>query len=184
MSTITRATTPGVEQLDAFVADYILAGATEAARKCRRLGVIGFRRAFGDLDGWNHAPGAARRQVRTEVASFAAHAAVATGLQVDPAFVVTSCCRWGSYVRQAYPAQHALFMSQAADLGFCTKEIGRMWTHLSRIAVIAGTSPAALTPDPSSTPPPGPPSSNTRSPGTAGTCRTGRYPRRCSAWTP
>lgn len=148
MSTTSGAsTTPGVEQLDAFVADYITAGATEAARKCRRLGVIGFRRAFGDLDGWNRSAVPVRRGVRTEVASFAAHAAVATGLQVDPAFVVTSCCRWGSYVRAAYPAQYALFASQAGDLGFCTKEVGRMWTHLSRIAVIAGTSPAALTPE-------------------------------------
>ncbi|AXH98173.1 integrase [Ornithinimicrobium avium] len=79
--------------------------------------------------------------------SFAAHAAVATGLAVDPAFVVTGGCRWGSYVRTTHRHQYEDFLAQATGLGFCARETGRMWAHLSRIAVIAGTSPAALTPE-------------------------------------
>src|SRR5699024_5280163 len=78
---------------------YIAAGATDAARKCRRLGVVGFKRIFGDLHRWNQAPVRQRRAVRSEVMSFAAHAVVVTGLAADPVFVVTSCCRWGTCVR-------------------------------------------------------------------------------------
>lgn len=134
-------------QFESFAASYIAAGATRAARKCRRLGVEGFRRTFGDLQDWNRAPVEVRRGVRTEVMSFAAHAAVATGMAVDPAFVTGSGCRWGCYLRTAHPDQYEQFDTQATDLGFCSKEIGRMWAHLSRIARIAGASPAALTPE-------------------------------------
>lgn len=146
-TTPTTTSSAALDPLEVFAAAYIAEGATEAARKCRRLGVAGFRKAFGDLAGWDRAPVAARRGARTEVASFAAHAAVAAGLPLDPQFVVASGCRWGSYVRHAHRPQYEQFCQQAADLGFNTKEVGRMWTHLSRIAVIAGTSPGALTPE-------------------------------------
>jgi len=135
-----------VDVLRGFADAYIAAGATPAARQTRRQGVAGFDRRFTTLAAWNAADVMTRRAVRSEVMSFAAHAAVATGLCVDPAFVTGSGCRWGVYLRTAYPDQYDRFNGQAAQLGFCDKEIGRMWTHLSRIAVIAGTGPDALTP--------------------------------------
>jgi integrase len=124
---------------------YVDAGPTPAARRCRQGGVHGFTRRFGDLAGWSAATVATRRQVRTEVMSFAAHAIVACGLAVDPSFVVTSGCRWGKYIRDAHPNQATTFAAQAASLGFCDKEIHRMWAHLAKICVIAGAGPEQLT---------------------------------------
>lgn len=134
-----------VPSLDAVAQAYVAAGCTPAARKFRRAGVAGFIHRFGDLDGWGAAPVRARRGVRTEVMSFAAHAIVRGHLPVDPIFVVTSGCRWGKYVRDAYPDQATAFDDQAANLGFCGKEIERMWAYLAKICVIAGDSPDQLT---------------------------------------
>lgn len=147
MTVTTAVVTRSTAGLSAVADAYIAAGATPAARKCRRLGVAGFERRFGDLDAWNAADPALKRAVRSEVMSFAAHAAATTGLAVDPAFVTGSGCHWGIYLRTIYPDQYDHFTLQAAQLGFCDRETGRMWTHLSRIAMIAGAAPDALTPD-------------------------------------
>lgn len=130
--------------LDQVVADYVAAGEGEVCRKGRRLAAQRFIRRFGDLSGWNNARVEHRREVRTEVMSFAAHAAIATGLPVTPAFVAQSCCRWGIYVRDAFGGQHEKFTAQALELGFTAAQSRRMWTHLARICVIAGTSPDGL----------------------------------------
>jgi len=137
-----RLVTPSLE---AVAQAYVAAGCTPAARRSRRAGVAGFTRRFGDLDGWGAAPAAARRGVRTEAMSFTAHAIVRCHLPVDPVFVVTSGCRWGKYVRDAYPDQATAFDDQAASLGFCDKEIERMWAHLAKVCVIAGEGPEQLT---------------------------------------
>jgi integrase len=131
--------------LDAVARAYVAAGGAAAVRRSRLAGVAGFIRRFGDLNGWAAAPVPARSGVRTEVMSFAAHAIVRCQLPVDPAFVVTSGCRWGKYVRDAYPGQVTAFADQAAGLGFCGKEIERMWAHLAKICVIAGAGPDQLT---------------------------------------
>ncbi|HET7475853.1 MAG TPA: site-specific integrase [Dermatophilaceae bacterium] len=86
-----------------------------------------------------------RRKVRTEVASFAGHAVIACGVAVDVEFVVASRCRWGKYLRDAHPQQTEAFEAQAASLGFCRKEIGRMWSWLAKICVVVGKSPEGLT---------------------------------------
>lgn len=125
---------------------YVAAGDAPAARRCRRAGVVGFTGRFGDLDGWLSAPVPARCGVRTEVMSFAAHAIVRCHVPVDPTFVVTSGCRWGKYVRDAYPGQAATFAGQAADLGFGGTEIRRMWAYLAKICVVAGEAPDQLSP--------------------------------------
>ncbi len=78
------------------------------------------------------------------MSSFVAHAVLRCGLVVDPLFVVSSGCRWGRYVWDAYPLEATVFEEQAASLGFCDKEFGRMWAHLAKICVIAGTSPDQL----------------------------------------
>lgn len=126
-------------------AAYICAGDSVAARKCRTAGVTGFKRQFTDLEGWTRSPVEQRRAVRTEVMSFAAHAAVRCRVPVDPTFVVASGCYWGKYIVGAYPDDASTFTAQAASLGFCEREIGRMWTHLARICLITGTGPADLT---------------------------------------
>lgn len=100
---------------------------------------------FGDLAGWASTSVQARRDVRTEVTSFAAHAVVRTRSVVDAEFVVASGCRWGHYLAAAGPDQHQQFRSQSAELGFCEKETGRMWVHLARICLIAGAAPGELT---------------------------------------
>src|SRR5690606_26814500 len=133
--------TPSLEE---FAGAYVAAGATPAARKCRRIGVARFMAVFGDLTGWAEASIAARRAVRTEVMSFAAHAIVRCHLPVDVDFVVASGCHWGIYIRDAYPAQAAEFDQQAASLGFCATETGRMWSYLARICIITGTAPDQL----------------------------------------
>ncbi len=138
-----EATTPG-PSLSAVAEAYVREGATEAARRGRSAGVAGFTRRFGDLQGWTREPVRARRAVRTEVSSFVAHAVLRCGLVVDPLFVVSSGCRWGLYVRDAYPLEATVFEEQAASLGFSDKEIGRMWAHLAKICVIAGNSPDQL----------------------------------------
>ncbi|MGC0273370.1 tyrosine-type recombinase/integrase [Pseudactinotalea sp. Z1739] len=114
--------------------------------KCRRLGVAGFIGAFGDLTGWAATSTTARREVRTEVMSFAAYAIVRCQVPVDVDFVVASGCRWGIYIRDAYPEQATEFDEQAASLGFCSKETGRMWSYLAKICIIAGTAPGELSP--------------------------------------
>ena len=138
---------PAPPTLDSVAQAYLAAGTTSAACKSRRAGVAGFAARFGDLTGWATAPVAERRGVRTEVMSFVAHAIVACHLPVDPLFVVTSGCRWGKYVRDAYPGQSAGFEAQAASLGFCAKETERMWAHLAKICVIAGQGPDQFTAD-------------------------------------
>jgi hypothetical protein len=40
-----------VPSLDAVARAYVAAGGSPAARRCRRAGVAGFTRRFGDLDG-------------------------------------------------------------------------------------------------------------------------------------
>jgi hypothetical protein len=42
---------PVVPSLDAVARAYVAAGGSPAARRCRRAGVAGFTRRFGDLDG-------------------------------------------------------------------------------------------------------------------------------------
>ena len=138
-----EATPPG-PSLRAVAEAYVREGATETARRGRSAGVAGFNRRFGDLEGWTREPVRARRAVRTEVNSFVAHAVLRCGLVVDPLFVVSSGCRWGRYVRDAYPLEASTFEEQAASLGFCDKEIGRMWAHLAKICVIAGAGPDQL----------------------------------------
>lgn len=135
-------TSPALEEV---TASYIAAASSSASAKGRRLAAQRFGRLFGDLDGWNHASVEQRRQVRTEVMSFAAHAAIASSLPVTPDFVSQSCCHWGIYIADAYPEQRDRFTTQALELGFTTAQSRRMWSHLARICVIAGTSPDALT---------------------------------------
>jgi len=131
--------------LEDVAEEYVRAGDGDASARCRRQGVTRFIRSFGTLAAWNAAPAAARMRVRTEVVSFAAFAAVRTRLPVEPIYVVASGCRWGKYQAAAYPAEAAGFHSQAMDLGFCGREVDRMWAHLSRIAMIAGAAPHELT---------------------------------------
>ena len=136
---------PVAMTLEAAARNYVGAGETPVARRCRRAGVTGFTRRFGDLDGWASASIEERRSVRSEVMSFAAHAIVACDVPVDVLFVVTSGCRWGKYVRSAYPDQTVRFQEQALSLGFGSKEIERMWAHLAKICVVTGASPDRLT---------------------------------------
>lgn len=124
---------------------YLDSALTPASLRNRRAGVVGFAGRFGDLHGWAVTPVAERRHVRTEVASFAGHAVIACGLAVDVEFVVASGCRWGKYLRDAYPVQAQSFEAQAASLGFCSNEVGRMWSWLAKICVVVGKSPQALT---------------------------------------
>lgn len=136
-----EAVTPSFEQVAQAYAE---AGTTAATLKGRRSGIATFMNLFGDLAGWAAAPVAVRRGVRTEVMSFAAHAIVACHMPVDPDFVVSSGCRWGKYVHDAYRDQAAVFEAQAADLGFCVKEIACMWAHLAKICMITGEAPDQL----------------------------------------
>jgi len=125
---------------------YVSLGATPTARRIRGAGVSGFQRRYGDLAGWRTASVAERRQVRTEVASFVGHTVIACAFPVDVEFAVASGCRWGKYLRDAYPGQADRFHAQAASLGFCAKEIERMWSWLAKICIVTGTSPDQLGP--------------------------------------
>ncbi len=136
---------PVTPSLREVAAAYITSGLTPATRKTRRLGVAGFDRAFGDLDGWLAAPVDQRRSVRTEVASFVGYALIGLGVAVDVEFVVASGCHWGQYLRTTHPDQAEQFAAQARSLGFCDTEIGRMWAWLAKIALVAGSSPDGLT---------------------------------------
>ena len=137
---------PAAPQPLATAADrYIALGSSPGARRIRLSGVAGFRRRFGDLEGWRASPVAERRQVRTEIASFVGYVVIACAFPVDVEFAVASGCRWGKYLRDAYPDQTCIFEEQAASLGFCDKEIDRMWSWLAKICVATGASPQDLT---------------------------------------
>lgn len=131
--------------LAAVARAYVEVGTIPAARRIRHRAVVTFQRRFADLDGWRAATIVDRRQVRTEVASFVGHAVIACAVAVDVEFVVASGCRWGKYIRDAYPDQFDTFQAQAASLGFCDREIDRMWSWLARICVAVGKSPQGLT---------------------------------------
>lgn len=137
---------PGI-RLDEFAAAYLAAGSSEASCKSRRGGAAGFRARFGDLAGWLAASVQQRRDVRDEVTAFVGHALVACAIPVDVEFVVASGCRWGRYITAAYPEQHERFHAQASSIGFCHKEIERMWAWLSKICITTGTSPETITTD-------------------------------------
>ncbi|MDI6912524.1 hypothetical protein [Nocardioides sp.] len=126
---------------------YISAGTTEPGRVCRRRGVVGFLRRYGDLTSWAATSVEERRSTRSDEMVFAGHALVHCGVPVDVAFVVTSGCRWGKYIADAYPDQAAKFAEQAADLGFCEREGHRMWAWLAKICIVTGLAPDQLTPD-------------------------------------
>lgn len=126
---------------------YIRAGATERGRACRRRGVAGFIRRYVDLDTWAAASVEERRSARSDAMAFAGHALVHCHVPVDVSFVITSGCRWGKYIADAYPIQTAKFAEQAADLGFCANETHRMWAYLSKICMVTGAAPDELTAD-------------------------------------
>ncbi len=126
---------------------YISAGSTDRGRACRRRGVVGFVRRYGDLARWAAASVEERRSTRSDAMAFAGHALVHCHVPVDVTFVVTSGCRWGKYVADAYPDQAARFTEQAADLGFCEREAHRMWAWLAKICMVTAVAPDELTPD-------------------------------------
>lgn len=138
---------PGPASFDGAALAYLNGARTPAALKARRAGMVGFMRQFSDVDGWRAASIDARRGVRTEVASFVGYLIVACQVPVDVEFVIASGCRWGTYVRAAYPGQADHFDTQAVSLGFCDKEIGRMWSWLAKVCIATGRSPGRLGPD-------------------------------------
>lgn len=145
-STPSRVPAPTVPPtLDSAADAYTDAAAGEAGRRCRRGGVVGFINRYGDLDSWLALPVQDRRDTRSDQMGFIGHALVHCGVRVDPVFVVTSGCRWGKYVTDAYPDQAAKFTDQAASLGYCRQETHRMWAYLAKICMIAGTAPDQIT---------------------------------------
>ncbi|MFT4081583.1 MAG: tyrosine-type recombinase/integrase [Nocardioides sp.] len=133
--------------LDSAAGSYIDAAAGESGRRCRRRGVVGFINRYRDLDSWLALPVEERRGTRSDVMAFVGHALVHCGVLVDPDFVITSGCRWGKYVADAYPDQVARFADQAASLGYCRQETHRMWAYLAKICMITGTGPDQITPE-------------------------------------
>lgn len=132
--------------LDTAARAYIDAASGESGRRCRRRGVVGFINRYGDLDAWLALSVQERRDTRSDVMAFAGHALVHCGVPVDPVFVVTSGCRWGKYVADAYPEQVARFGDQAASLGYCRQETHRMFAYLAKICLTTGTAPDQITP--------------------------------------
>jgi integrase len=136
---------PPAPTLQSAADAYIAAGATEPGRLCRRRGVIGFLRRYGDLAGWAALPVEERRSTRGDAMAFVGHALVHCQVPVAIDFVLTSGCRWGKYIADAYPDQAESFLEQAADLGFCEREARRMWSWLAKICLITGVAPNQLT---------------------------------------
>jgi integrase len=126
---------------------YIAAGDTDAARKCRRHVTEAFTRLFTDFDRWLAAPVADRLAAPLPVRGFAAWAAVVTGVAVDAQYVAAAHSKWGLFLTDKHPQTAAAFRAEAASLGFDTLEIHKMWSKLSQIAVIAGCPPDLLTAD-------------------------------------
>lgn len=124
---------------------YVAAGDTEAARKCRRHVTEAFTRLFCDFDVWLAAPAADRLAAPLPVRGFVAWAAVITGVAVDAEYVVAARSKWGLFLAEKHPQTAATFRAEAASLGFDTREIDKMWSKLSQITVIAGCPPDLLT---------------------------------------
>jgi integrase len=147
-SAVTPPTVPGpTPSLESAADAYIAAGTTERGRSCRRRGVVGFLRRYGDLAGWMALSVEERRRTRSDQVAFVGHALVHCHVPVDVLFAVTSECRWGKYITDAYPDQAARFREQAADLGFCERETHRMWAYLAKICMITGLGPDQVTAD-------------------------------------
>lgn len=136
-----------VPTLDSAARAYITAAAGESGRRCRSRGVVGFTNRYRDLASWLALPVQERRDTRSDVMAFAGHALVHCHVPVDPVFVITSGCRWGKYIADAYPDQAAKFTEQAASLGYCQQETHRMWAYLAKICMTTGTAPDQITPD-------------------------------------
>lgn len=143
--TVEQELAPGDATFTSAVETYVAAGMGPDAVRCRQHGVTAFLRRYGSLAGWDAVPAVQRIGLRSEVVSFAAFAAVHCRFALNPTYVVTSGCRWGKYQAAAHPEVAAEFRSQATSLGFSSSQVRTMWSHLARIATIAGTSPQALT---------------------------------------
>ena len=139
----TAATLP--PRRDWLAQQFIAAGDTDSARKCRRHVTEAFVRLFGDFNTWLAAPATDRLAASLPVRGFAAWAAVATGAAVDAEYVAAAHSKWGLFLTEKYPQTATTFRAEAASLGFDTLEIDKMWSKLSQITVIAGRPPDLLT---------------------------------------
>jgi hypothetical protein len=137
-------TVAATASLRSLAEQFVAAGTSTGARKCRRLAAAAFAARFGDLACWRVAPVPERLAAPIAVRGFAAFAAVTAGVAVDADYVVGSASRWGAHVAAKHPATAASFRAEAASLGFDPLEIDKMWSKLAQIAVIAGTAPDLL----------------------------------------
>jgi hypothetical protein len=124
---------------------YIAGADTANGRKCRRHVTEAFVARFGDFDQWLTTPVADRLSAALPVRSFAAWAAVTTGVDVDAAYVAAAHSKWGLFLTEKYPQTAAAFRAEAASLGFDGLEVDKMWSKLAQISVIAGCPPDLLT---------------------------------------
>lgn len=133
--------------LESASRSYIAGAVGEGGRRCRRRGVVGFVNRYGDLATWLALSIEQRRATRSDQMAFVGHALVHCRVAVDPVFVISSGCRWGKYVADAYPDELLEFGQQATSLGYCDREIRRMWAYLARICLVTGAAPGQISPD-------------------------------------
>ena len=101
---------------------------------------------FGSLDEWRGLTLIARYDGPGWVRSIAAWAALTGRLSLTAEEVHKSHIKWANLAASMDPAMHGRFVSAAAGLGFRAGEIRYQWNALAKVAAVAGTVPAMLTP--------------------------------------
>lgn len=125
-----------------LVERYVHAGTSDNGRKCRRLAALRFTALFGDLARGQESSTAQRLQAPVVVRSFVAFAAVQARIAVDAQYVVRSASKWGAHQADLDPLAAAALRAEAISLGFIERESNKMWSKLSQIAVIVGSTAA------------------------------------------
>jgi integrase len=134
-------------ELPRIATRYLRAATSENGRRCRGHAVERFRRRFTDLEGWLARPVGLRLAAPVDVRGFVAFALVEAGVAVEAEYVVRSASQWGGHHSVFDPVTAAAFRVEAVSLGFIEREGDKMWSKLSQIAVIAGTTPSLIRPD-------------------------------------
>ena len=106
----------------------------------------GFLGRFGSLEEWQALNHVARYDAPAWVSSIVAWAALTGRLSLTAGEVLDSHVKWASLAAGTDPAMHGRFVLAAHNIGFAARETHYQWNALAKVAAVAGSAPAMLTP--------------------------------------
>jgi len=140
---------PGVpDDVDAELIDsYAALGATDDARRQRRVVARRFTAHYDGIDGWQRLTAEERLGAPVVLRSYAAWAVVALGWPVDADYVVGTPTKWAGHIGDRDPLARAELVTVATDLGFKPLEIRHMWAAMAKLSVISGVPSGGIADD-------------------------------------